>query len=62
MPKLDGVELTRKLLRQNPDLPVIIITGYSEIDIGEGWKNVIVMHKPVSAGELMSSIDRMLTR
>jgi DNA-binding NtrC family response regulator len=62
MPELNGIDLTRELIRKRPCLPVIIVTGYSDIAAEKGWENVIVLRKPVTASDLMGNISRMLSR
>lgn len=32
MPDMNGIELLQKLKELNPDLPVIILTGYNEVE------------------------------
>ncbi|WP_207458670.1 response regulator [Azospirillum sp. SYSU D00513] len=61
MPKLGGVDLTRELLKRNPHLPVIIISGYSDIVADEDWKKVIILRKPVDAREIMFSIGQLFS-
>ncbi|WP_207462783.1 response regulator [Azospirillum sp. SYSU D00513] len=61
MPKLGGVELTRELLKRNPLLPVIIISGYSDIVADKGWEKVIILQKPVDGRKLMTSIGKLLS-
>lgn len=35
MEGMNGLELARKLREQNPELPIIIVTGYGQIDCGD---------------------------
>lgn len=35
MDGMNGVELARKVHEKNPDVPVIIVTGYGPIDVGK---------------------------
>lgn len=35
MPRMDGIELTRELLKLQPALPIIVMTGYHDISIDE---------------------------
>jgi len=35
MPRMDGIELTRELLKLQPALPIIVMTGYHDISVLE---------------------------
>jgi len=35
LPDGDGIELLKKIKKSNPELPVIIVTGYGSVDIAE---------------------------
>lgn len=63
MPDLTGIELARKLLKQRPELPIIICTGFSdEIDENsvkrEGIKSYFL--KPVNTNILLERIGELL--
>jgi CheY-like chemotaxis protein len=64
MPKMDGVELTRALLTERPELPIIAVTGvdasYLRVAIAAGAK--AGMQKPIRAGELAQTVRRLLPR
>ena len=36
--RLDGLELLNELKQNNPDLPVVIISGHGNIENGFSWK------------------------
>lgn len=62
MPRMDGVELSSKILNQNPQQLIIIMSAHNE----EKQINVIksigineILLKPVQNDELMSSLERL---
>jgi len=65
MPIMDGVELTRILLRQYPDVPIVIITGYGDIHSVRELMDMGVsdfLMKPYRPSELPIIITRNLRR
>lgn len=63
MPNMDGITLTRELLRQNSSLPVMVITGftdehYYEESINAGATDFI--NKPFSIAEITARFHRMM--
>jgi len=63
MPKMTGVQLIRKVRSINPDIPVIICTGFSkevqQQKIGSLGIGEIIM-KPIELGYIANSIRRLL--
>ena len=59
MPDLTGIQLSDQVLRERPDIPIILITGYSA-DVSEEYLTTIgIRHwfmKPVNANELIQAI------
>lgn len=65
MPRMTGFELARHLLRIRPDLPIILITGYSEIvnDLQAraiGIRDYLI--KPITPETLAEAIRRAMGR
>ncbi len=65
MPNMTGAELARKIMAIQPDLPIIICTGFSELINEEkaesmGIKKLLM--KPVSQKQLGSAIREVLDR
>lgn len=66
MPRLDGIKLIHHLRQGQPDLPVVVMTGYLGLDggqedlIGSAWPALVVLKKPVSPQELLSSLETLL--
>jgi len=62
MPKMSGVELLKSIKAQNPDLPVIVISGYSLSsddshtvrDIADGF-----LSKPFKMEDIRALLDRL---
>ena len=63
MGKISGMELAKKLRKENDMLPIIFITGYSDY-MGEGYE-VEALHyllKPVDKEKLFAVLDRYTKR
>jgi len=64
MPKMNGKELSIALLSQKPDLPIIMVTGYSDDISAENASDFGLKHfysKPVSLLKLADTIGLCLT-
>jgi CheY-like chemotaxis protein len=65
MPELTGAELARELLALRPDLPIIIMTGYSD-EINEGSATRLgirgFMTKPLASNTLVEMILNLLSK
>lgn len=61
MPGMDGIELTSKLKAAQPDLAVVILTGYGSplcrIETAR-WGAQAFLTKPVEIEELIKAIDK----
>jgi len=57
MPEMTGAELTRDLKEANPDLPVILLTGYTETESAIDEVDDI-LSKPFKRGELEMAIRK----
>lgn len=63
MGKMDGVELAKRLRRENETLQIVFVTGYSDY-ISEGYE-VAALHylmKPVKEDKLLTVLDRAVER
>ncbi|MEN6484742.1 MAG: PAS domain S-box protein [Syntrophobacteraceae bacterium] len=63
MPRLTGADLARELLKLEPDLPVVLCTGFSEIMDKEMAKSLGIrayLIKPVIARELAETVRDLL--
>jgi putative nucleotidyltransferase with HDIG domain len=65
MPGLSGLELTAEAVRMHPDVPVVLLTGHTDVDLARrslrsGASDFIT--KPVNVLELPIVIERNLTR
>ncbi len=58
MPKMTGLQLAGLIRRERPDFPVILATGYAEIDEDTVVK-VPKLSKPFTQAELSGQINRM---
>jgi DNA-binding NtrC family response regulator len=64
MPRLSGVDLITKVREIRPEIPVILMTGYSEIVGPERAAELGVgefLMKPVTSGELGEAVARALS-
>jgi two-component system, cell cycle sensor histidine kinase and response regulator CckA len=65
MPKMGGIELTKRLRPQDPNIPVILISGYSE-EVGvlrHLPRNAIAyLQKPFAVAKLVATLRELLAR
>ena len=65
MPKLGGIELTKRLRQQHPVIPVILISGYSEeISVMQNLphNHIAYLQKPFTTPQLVAIIRNLLAR
>ena len=65
MPQLTGVELAKELLGARPDLPIILISGFSELITRAKIKKIWIRHylmKPLVGSELGAAIRQVLDK
>ena len=65
MPEMTGIKLASEIYASRPELPVILMTGYSkDIDENEMKKSNIVriLKKPVRLNTMISTIDEVIGR
>ncbi len=63
MPVMDGAELFRQIRVAKPELPVTIITGYSDSDLmmsALAHGPLGVMNKPFSGSDIMTAVNNYL--
>jgi putative two-component system response regulator len=65
MPGLSGLDLTRAVARMHPHIPIVLLTGYSDVELAKtslqlGASDFIT--KPINIRELPIVIERNLTR
>jgi len=58
MPRMTGVQLAERIARDWPDLPVMIATGYAEMEPGSGV-NLPKLSKPFTQGELAAKMAQI---
>ena len=58
MPDISGIDLAGVIANQNPDLPIILISGYF-LSQHVGWR---VLHKPFRMQELERAVQEELAR
>lgn len=64
MPRMTGADLAQKVLALRPDLPIILITGFSELIDAEEAARIGIrkyLSKPLSISTLARAIERLLT-
>lgn len=65
MPEMDGMEVLKILLKLNPDLQIIFLTGYATLEKGiEAVKlgAVDFMEKPVDIDKLIEKVNEAKTK
>jgi CheY-like chemotaxis protein len=60
MPEMSGGELAKAICAMRPTLPVILITGYSNLDILEEFNNLRIIFKPFTEDDLVNAIGAAL--
>lgn len=64
MPKKDGLELIRELMREYPDVRIIAITGGAGrldfLDVAEGFGVYRTLHKPFFMKDLIQAVRGVL--
>ncbi len=64
MPRMDGIETFQQLQKQDPDLPIIIMSGFTQHelrDIPNENKSVIFLRKPFSFEQLVAHLHRLIS-
>lgn len=64
MPRMDGIETLKRLLQENPDLQVILLTGYATLEKGvEAMKlgAMDFLEKPAEIQQLLEKIEQAKT-
>lgn len=61
MPKLDGVELSMAIRERNPDIPILIITAYGEVEKLQkiNGLDIHILNKPATYKKLSHTIAMM---
>ena len=65
MPKTSGTELAQVLRKRRPDLPVLLMSGYSEVSVGaleQGDPRTDFIPKPFTPSGLAAKVRSMLER
>lgn len=63
MPVMNGLETLRELRKVNPDIPVLMMTAYGELEVVEGAKKLGVKHyltKPFDLHEVSLLVKGIL--
>jgi len=64
MPNMGGIELANKLWQQQPELPVIFVSGYDESKLSEldpTNEHICILEKPFSVKDLSYNIHQLLS-
>ncbi len=59
MPGMTGIELAREVRRQRPQLPILLATGFAELD-GTKFIDIARLAKPYTQAQLATEIARLL--
>jgi PAS domain S-box-containing protein len=60
MPGMSGVELADAIHAERPDLPVILVTGYVDLDVVKQFGEAHILQKPYTEGDLVDKITAAL--
>jgi CheY-like chemotaxis protein len=61
MPGMNGLEVIAEAKRSRPQLPVILATGYADVDVSKD-QGYAVLRKPFQIGDLARTVKAALTR
>jgi PAS domain S-box-containing protein len=62
MPGMNGVDLAREIGRREPDLPVVLTSGYSHVLAEEGTHGFELLNKPYSIDDLTRVLRRAIAK
>jgi CheY-like chemotaxis protein len=62
MPGMNGLEVISEARRSHPDLPVILATGYADVDVTKESESFAVLRKPFQVGDLARTVKAALMR
>jgi two-component system, cell cycle sensor histidine kinase and response regulator CckA len=63
MPELSGIEFAKEAKRLQPEVPIILFTGFSDMIPQEKLKNLgiqEVVAKPINLSDLAQEVNRVL--
>jgi PAS domain S-box-containing protein len=60
MPEMSGAELAKAICAMRPTLPVILITGYSDLDVLKELNDLRIILKPFTEDDLVNAIGAAL--
>jgi signal transduction histidine kinase/ActR/RegA family two-component response regulator len=61
MAEMNGLDLAKAARARRPDLPIVIMTGYSEVGaIDSAVTDAVLLKKPYRLGDLASSIEKAM--
>lgn len=64
MPSMDGADFLARVRVESPDLPVVVMTGYTTLDSAEKlWSNAgveAVLDKPLNLREVSALLGRLI--
>jgi DNA-binding response OmpR family regulator len=62
MPGMNGIELARRVHARDPELPVLLASGYSEEIVGAAGADFEIVRKPYDVGLLEAAVSAALER
>lgn len=60
MPRLDGAQLIQRLRPTRPELPIVVMTGYSETLPAPDPGRLVIVRKPFDADRLLDAVHGLL--
>jgi PAS domain S-box-containing protein len=61
MPRMKGSEMAAELRRKHPDLPILFVTGYTQIPVELArFEGAAILHKPFALAELTRSVQALI--
>lgn len=62
MPNMDGIELSRLILKKYPDIKIVVVTGHDEFEYARQSIQIGIVDfilKPIRAAELLTVTDKL---
>lgn len=60
MPRMDGPTLAAELRMRRPELPILFITGFADVDRPDSVADAVVLNKPFDASKLRKALGELL--
>jgi len=60
MPRLDGIGLIGRMRERRPGLPIVVMTGYSDVFPDASAGRLVIIHKPFWGDQIVRAVGAVL--